>query len=95
MEMGEHSISHGESADLPHTRYERPLSHHSRYGRSMRRTIWCIACGGQVNYGEVCRGSHDWDNPLLTPLTHSPDLATGYGWNAYGVRGDAGTLRPS
>ena len=29
MEMGEHSLSYGESADLPHTWYERLLSHHS------------------------------------------------------------------
>ena len=75
MEMGEHSPSWRKPVKLPIIRCERPLSHlgaRSAYGTV--RWKWSSHSGGLVLSLHML---HHWTNPLVTPLTHSPDLETG------------------
>ena len=72
MEMGEHCTSRGEPADPPIARCER------RFHTSF--VWWTIRCECAGTEWLLLRGLHmlhHWTNLLVTPLTHSPDLATG------------------
>lgn len=55
MEMGEHSPSQRESAELPAACCERPLSHPCM-GRMVDVWLWMCA-RARVGQGEVCGGS--------------------------------------